>query len=115
MLDTGKMHLDPLPGLREHYEIKRDLVKAADERDAAIQAIRDRYSMDELDERSEAYGNAIAEAQSALMGMPAPDLAALRWKLMQLRDGDDGPTACYEAGYVAQTFADIDRLMPAPV
>lgn len=50
-LDAGKMHLDPLPGLREHYDIKRELVKAADAREQQIQAIRDRYDMDAADER----------------------------------------------------------------
>jgi hypothetical protein len=64
------------------------LVKAADEREAAAQAIGDRYNMDALDEHSEALTDRYCDALNALIEMPAPDLAALRWKLSQLRDGD---------------------------
>jgi hypothetical protein len=105
-LDAGKMRLDPLPDLREHYDLKRQLVKAADERDAAIQAIRDRYDMDALDDRSDALGDQLADAAFALMALPAPDLAALRWKI----DYTFGES--YDPSYLAQMRADIARLMP---
>lgn len=111
LLDAGKMHLDPLPGLREHYEIKRELVKAADERDAAVSAIRARFSMDDLDAQAEKLGDQVHEATWTLMDAPAPDLAALRWKLDYLTDNGTGFDA-YDAAAVAQTLADIARLMP---
>jgi hypothetical protein len=110
-LDAGKMRYDPLPGLHEHFELQRDLVKAADERDAAIQAIRDRYDMDRLDERSEELGDALSDAEAALMNTPAPDLAALRLKLERLPE-KDGDMPAWSSSYIAQTFADVARLLP---
>lgn len=110
-LDEGRMHLDPLPGLREHYEIKRQLVNAADERDRQIQAIRDRYDMDRLDDLSDDLGERKCVAWEALMSMPAPDLAALRWKLDHLTDGGTGWPA-YSDDYTEQLRADIACLLP---
>jgi hypothetical protein len=55
------------------------------------------------------------EALDVLMGMPSPDLAALRWKLDEVIDADteaDRGTSAWSAGYVAQTMADIARLLP---
>lgn len=111
-LDDGRMHLEPIGGLREHYALKRELVKAADDRDRQRQAIRGRYDMDRLDDRAERLSEQKVEAWSRLMDTPAPDLAALRWKLLQLReDGEDmGP---YTSACVEQTYRDIDRLMLA--
>jgi hypothetical protein len=111
-MDAGKLRLDPLPGLREHYAIKRELVKAADEREAAMLAINDQFGMDEADERWEALGEATCAARDALMDMPAPDLGALRWKLEQLPD-PDGDMPAWTADFVRQTFADVTRLLPA--
>lgn len=109
-LDAGRMHLDNLPGLHEHYDMKRQFVAAADERDQKVQGIRDRYDMDRLDARAEELGEMIADAQRTLMDTPAPDLPALRWKLEHLRE-DDGNIAAWTASYVEQCFADIARLM----
>lgn len=114
-LDAGKMRFDPLPGLAEHERQMRALVDAADARDAVIQSIRDRYGMDDLDDRSDAIGDALADAQSALMDLPAPDLAALRWKLDHVTAGarrPDGSLDCYSAAYVSQMVDDMQRLMP---
>lgn len=111
MLDEGKMRLEPLPGLQEHYEIKRKLVKADDARKTQIQAIRERYDMDALDDKAEILGDQLAEARDCLMQTPAPDLAALHWKLLQLRD-QDGDMDAWAAKYVNQTYSDIARLMP---
>lgn len=55
--------------------------------------------------------HADGEALEQLMDMPAPDLAALRWKLEQLHEGDGGMPA-WTAEYIAQTYADVARLMP---
>lgn len=111
LLNEGKMRLDPLPGLREHYEIKRKLVEADDARKTQIQAVRERYDMDALDDKAEILGDQLAEARDCLMQTPAPDLAALHWKLLQLRD-QDGDMDAWVAKYVNQTYADIARLMP---
>ena len=77
------------------------------------EAKHDRESgMDAAEERWEALGDRVADATWALMAIPAPDLAALRWKLdylMQI-DGSDS-TSCWSAASVAQTRADIGRLL----
>lgn len=107
-LDAGRMRLDDLPGLREHYDMKRRFVAAAEDRDQKIQSIR--YDIDRLDDRAEELGQQIADARDLLMKMPAPDLQALRWKLEQLRE-DDGDVIPWAADYVEQCFVDVARLM----
>jgi len=58
-------------------------------------------SVDELD-----------DADRQLMRMPAPHGAALKWKLQEIIEvGADGFTGSYSADYVAQTLADIARLL----
>jgi hypothetical protein len=79
-------------------------------RDAEAQHNRE-SGMGEADERWGKLAEANCEAQRMLMDMPAPDLAALGWKLARLRD-DDGGLVAWEADYIRQTFADIDRLLP---
>lgn len=111
-LDAGTMHLDPAyPDLIAHYEVKRELVKAADARDRTKRSIRDRYDMDRLDNRAEELGDAICEAEQAVMLLPAPDLAALRTKLDIVTDGGK-EWAGYSLDYTAQLRADIARLLP---
>lgn len=109
-LDAGRMRLDDLPGLREHYEMKRRFVAAARDREQKVQYIRDHHGMDRLDARAEELGQQVADARERLMKTPAPDLRALRWKLDQLRE-DDGDVVPWVAEYVEQCFADIARLM----
>lgn len=114
-LDEGRMRLDPLPDLIEHERQMRALVAADDERNATIAAIRARYGIAALDDRSEALGEQICESQSTLMDMPAPDLAALRWKLDHITQEareKGGSLPCYSNDYVRQTFADMARLLP---
>lgn len=114
-LNEGRMRFDPLPHLLEHERQMRALVEAADARDAIIQSIRDRYGMDDLDDQSDDLGDRMADAQSTLMDLPAPDLSALRWKLDHLTEdaqGEDGSMACYGHSYVAQAMRDIARLLP---
>ncbi len=58
-----------------------------------------------------------AAAHDQLMEiMPAPDLAALRWKLEQLLRSDAYDGECIPAWtleHIAQTIADVRRLLPA--
>ena len=86
-------------------------MKKADERQSAIQAIRDRYGMDVLDAKTGDLGDRLADATQKLMEMPAPDLDALRWKLDYLSDGGTA-FASWDERYSQQTFADLARLMP---
>jgi hypothetical protein len=88
----------------------------------SVQAYRD--ASDQWDEESgheaandhsEGLTDRMIEALDVLMGMPSPDLAALRWKLDEVIDADteaDRGTSAWSAGYVAQTMADIARLLP---
>lgn len=49
------------------------------------------------------------------MDMPAPDLAALRWKLDYITEearDPQGSLGSYTHKFVAQTLADIARLLP---
>jgi hypothetical protein len=133
--------LNPVPGNKEHIARIADLGKLwhryldgegkwwwagdpekskAEFRAAldSVQAFRDaeerhdrESGLDEANERYEDLGERVNLAQEALMGMAAPDLAALRWKLDQLHDpGGDMPA--WSAYFVRQTFADIARLLP---
>ena len=52
----------------------------------------------------------MSDAEAALMDLPAPDLAALRWKLDQTLRIDGDSTPCWSAEYVRQTVADFRRL-----
>lgn len=118
-LDAGETYLDPSsPSVQAHYQLQRDVAAAADDYDSDIQAIRDGYGMDEADDHFEALGEATNNAEAAVMATPAPDLAALRWKLDRLLelehtdDEDGGSFPAWAGHYVAQTLADIARLLP---
>lgn len=52
-------------------------------------------------------------AENALLYAPAPNLAALRWKLDRLLAIDTGETDAWSAEHVAQTVADVERLLAA--
>ena len=56
--------------------------------------------------------DAMAAAEGDLMATPAPDLAALRFKLEKLLAIDEGGTDAWSADYVRQTIEDMRRLLP---
>lgn len=112
-VEAGKMRFEDHPNLQEHLRLCRDTAVAADERDLKVAAVRARYDMDALDDRAEELGDLIADAQSKVMEVPAPDLAALRVKLLMLPDERDGGMPSWTADYVRQTFEDVKRLLPA--
>ncbi|MGN3974749.1 hypothetical protein [Tsuneonella sp. SYSU-LHT278] len=68
--------------------------------------------MNAASDECDRLGDAVADALGEVMDMPAPDLAALRWKLNQFRDERDGILQGYTASFTDQTFADMARLMP---
>lgn len=85
----------------------------------SIQAYRDacdkhdqETGMAAAEDRWEALGDAAHAARGKVMETPAPDLAALRWKLQHLL-ADDGSesVSAWSMDYIAQTKADIARLM----
>ena len=112
-VDNGKRHLDPIPALQKHFTLQREVAQAADERDAAIQCIRDSFGMDAADQESDDLGDRLCEVSQALMNVPAPDLAGLRLKLDHLlvEEGSDS-TPCWSMDFARQTIADIARLLP---
>lgn len=112
-LDDGRMRFDPLPDLQEHERLMRGVVDASARRERAVQEVRDRYGMDAADERMEDLGDRLADLRSRLMAIPAPDLAALRVKLLMIPDEKDGDMPPWSADYVRQTFDDVRRLLPA--
>lgn len=64
---------------------------------------------DELHEQHERLWEAVGDAASEVLDVPAPDLAALRWKLDYLTDGGKD-WAGWEG--MSQPLADIARLLP---
>lgn len=62
-------------------------------------------------DHSEKLTDLHSEADEAVMNLPAPDLAALRWKIERFRD-NDGDLDCWTDKFVAQTYADLARLIP---
>jgi hypothetical protein len=95
-----------------HSEAIADLKRFRAEDEAARAA----HDIDALEERDEALGEAAYEATWALFRLPAPDLAALRWKIEHLfADATDaGIETTVWAPYVMQNFmADVRRLLRA--
>lgn len=80
-----------------------------------FQAAKDRHNYDEVVERDEALSDAAYEARWALFDLPAPDLAALHWKIEHLfvldRDADESATP-WHPDIIATLMADVRRLMP---
>ncbi|HZG10168.1 MAG TPA: hypothetical protein VEZ70_14425 [Allosphingosinicella sp.] len=108
-LAAGKRSHDPHPNLMAHEEFGRRVVAAADERDAKVKAIRDRFGMGAAEDKWERLSNATYDAQWALMAVPAPDGEALLWKLNILM-GDDAVT--WDSEKVVDPFmADARRLL----
>lgn len=63
------------------------------------------------EDRWEALGDEVDEARTALMALPAPDLAALQWKLAHLLSTENGSVAPWSDEYVAMTKTDMVRLL----
>ena len=55
--------------------------------------------------------NAMCQAQSALMAVPAPDHAALLVKLEELLSITNGSTDSWSEDYAGQTIEDMRRLL----
>lgn len=69
---------------------------------------RSKVDVDGLNERSDAYGSALFEAERELLAMPAPHLAALEWKVeLLVRQSDD---SAIQPAELAQILSDVRRL-----
>lgn len=73
---------------------------------------------DDVNDEHDRLIDVMCAAEEVVLATPAPDLAALRWKLDKLfvldHSGFDpaGSTPCWSAPYVHQTMLDIVRLLP---
>lgn len=103
----GVVHMLPNGDFAPNYFAKRKALQA--EHGTAY------LVPDHMHERMEALSEAMGEAEMAALNTPAPDLAALRWKLDRLTvdagksDGDMPPWAGH---VIRQTLLDIARLLP---
>ena len=70
-----------------------------------------------LNENIDDEGERVSEAIDALIQLPAPDAAALLWKLNYIiaseidDEGEGGSTPCWSGAFVAQTIADMRRIL----
>jgi hypothetical protein len=63
---------------------------------------------------SQRLSDAVGAAHTAMLMTPAPDLAALRWKLEQtIEPGDNGDIATWSDRIRLSIVADYQRLLPA--
>lgn len=77
---------------------------------ARMEAAKAAYYADPA--RDDDLCDAWSKLEGDLMAMPAPNRAALRWKLDHLMDDNDGEwMASHSVGYVRQTMADYRRLL----
>ena len=80
---------------------------------AALRAANpDCFVPDDISDALERLCTVFCDAQTAAMNTPAPDLAALRWKLDHAMSIESGGTDGWTVEYVKQMLADIDRLLP---
>ena len=72
----------------------------------------DCFVSDNVSDALERLCERFCDAQTVVMNVPAPDMAALRWKLDHILLSDGGCQASWSVEYVKQMLADIDRLVP---
>ena len=85
------------------------------ERRKALQAQTNYQVPDAMNDEQEHLVECMCDAEHAVLQTPAPDLSALRWKLERVIDADPAKgqgTSPWSPEYVAQTIADIARLLP---
>lgn len=80
---------------------------------AQLQAVKDRHGYDAAMNKADQLGEANHDATWALFEIPAPDLAALRWKIDHLFGASEDCEVEPWSAEVMKTFlADVRRLMP---
>lgn len=84
--------------------------------DAFAQIHDRRYAADTLSwhigRRMDDLGDRLTEAEGILMALPAPDAAALRWKMEYVFEADEEAMPAWSMGQLRQTIADFRRLLP---
>ena len=112
-------YLEFLPGVLEHHQWCVRLTDADEARAAEIQRIDDRLGYSASARRNEQLTDAYCDATSALLAMPAPDAAALAWKIEHLWGDEaddpgmtgDGSSSSYTMKWVGQIVRDARRLL----
>lgn len=103
--------LSYIEDLGDNYAVYRGfhaLVKADDERNEKIAALDKRLGWTAINDRYDALNEAVSEAETALLNMPAPDGEALMWKVERLYKPGDG---IWSDGVEDQTHADLRRFL----
>lgn len=89
----------------------RAAVESVREYHRQIAASEQRHGMDAIGERHDADCNVMCDLEAELMAMPAPDIAAIGWKLGRIFEPDDaGFTSSYGHKYVQPVLDDVRRL-----
>ena len=80
---------------------------------AQIQAVKDRHDYDAKTKKADELGEADHDATWALFDIPAPDLAALRWKIEHLFGHcEDCEVDSWSTEVMKVFLADVRRLLP---
>jgi hypothetical protein len=112
---AGKMRLDPIESLQNHFELCKDAVAADDKRNAAIAAIHTRHDWDAMNDKYDALVEETCAAESVVITTPAPDHDALLWKMERLFGPDVRPDEdsgdCWCAEWMNSVLADARRLL----
>ena len=103
------------PDFATYLKACSEVVRGADSREQMIARLAGKYGIDAICARSDRLGELVSEFETRLLDMPAPDHAALAWKLDHLltpygQEGDKS-TAPWAEATVAQTLADYRRLL----
>jgi hypothetical protein len=124
MLDTATRLLEPTP--QTAWSTMMGSYLAVKARDDAFmdehymphfnqrQADKSHVIPDDIEQAAEALGDHKSDLQDALMAMPAPDAAALMWKLdIAFRVDQDGSLEPLSGWYISQTISDYHQMLRA--
>jgi len=75
------------------------------------QELQERFNIEPLEAAFEAAVDSFVQTVRDAMALPAPDLAALRWKLDYLLEGSNGSTDSWALSSIEQVKRDMNRLM----
>jgi hypothetical protein len=96
--------------LADNWSAAMTRCRIAEEAYAAFRPLENPDSADDA-RKGDELATAQAEAERYLMAMPAPDRTALLWKLELLLKGDGESIEIWDLNFVAQTVADMRRLL----
>jgi hypothetical protein len=112
----GVMYLENHPGNYQSHRWAQRLLDAQQEREAAMNRIDERMGYSIAAQRCDDAWDAESEAKTRVMQMPAPDRAAVLWKLEELfgakqLEDEDGGIPPWSVDYTAQFFDDVRRFL----